>query len=364
MVDNLRTVTSTGEKRATVVIDAGIATSENLATLKEKGYNYVCVSRSNLKKYNAVSTAPVRVTDNRGRAIELREALVENGDSEYYLKVESPQKALKERAMSNVYIQRVEEGLIKIEKSIHKKGGVKEYGKVNERIGRLKGKYPAASKMFSIKIEKEEEKEEKDKKIKKSKRGKNDKKGNRVNCKSIQWNLIPEAVVEDREEQGVYFLKTSLPKSDNNAGQEALIWTIYNCIRNIESSFRTLKTDLDLRPVYHQTDQACEAHLHLGLLAYWLVNTVRYKLKKHNIHSQWSEIIRIMNTQKVVTTCVENDKKQIIRIRKCSEPADKVKLIYYALDYKSAPFIRKKSVVNKYEFSKNGNLDLVDFSSA
>ena len=49
---------------------------------------------------------------------------------------------------------------------------------------------------------------------------------------------------------------------------ETLIWTIYNSIRNIESGFRCLKTDLDLRPVYHKTDDACQAHLHLGLLAY------------------------------------------------------------------------------------------------
>ena len=96
-----------------------------------------------------------------------------------------------------------------------------------------------------------------------------------------------------------------------------------------------------LRPIYHQTDGACEAHLHLGLLAYWLVNTVRYRLKTKGINYSWKEVVRIMNTQKVVTTSVENDKKQIIRIRNCSKPSDKVKIIYDALGYKYAPFIRK-----------------------
>jgi hypothetical protein len=341
MVDNLHTVTSSCEKRAIVVIDAGIATAENLALLKQKGYDYVCVSRSNLKKYNEAATHPVRVKDNRGRDIALREVRVENGDSEYYLKVESPLKALKESAMSNLFIRRFEEELIKIESSIHKKGGVKNYGKVCERIGRLKAKYSSANKLFSIEIEKDEKDQ----------------------CKAIQWRLIPEAVVEKREEQGVYFLKTSLKKAEDSAGQEALIWTIYNSIRNIESSIRTLKTDLDLRPVYHQTDEASLAHLHLGLLAYWLVNTIRHKLKKHNIRSSWSEIVRMMNTQKVVTTCVENNKNQIVRIRKCSKPTDKIKLIYDALQYEYAPFIRKKSVVNKNEFLKKEYVDLLNFSS-
>ena len=62
--------------------------------MKQKGYDYVCVSRSNLKEYKEVETDPVRVKDNRGREIELREVVVENGDSEYYLKVTSPLKAL------------------------------------------------------------------------------------------------------------------------------------------------------------------------------------------------------------------------------------------------------------------------------
>jgi transposase len=50
--------------------------------------------------------------------------------------------------------------------------------------------------------------------------------------------------------------------------------------------FRVLKTDLDLRPIYHQKDENTMAHLHLGLLAYWLINTVRHQLKKKR-YSQW-----------------------------------------------------------------------------
>ena len=341
MIEDLRTVTSTSEKRAIVVIDAGIATEENLALLKEKEYDYVCVSRSTIKKYKEVTTCPVRVKDNRDREIELREVEVENGDSEYYLKVESPMKALKESSMNNLFVQRFEDEMAKIEASISKKWGVKNYGKVRERIGRLKAKYRSVNKLFSIRIEKDDHDV----------------------CTSIKWYLKPETALEKKEEQGVYFLKTSLKKKEDSESQETLIWTIYNCIRNIESSIRTLKSDLDLRPVYHQKDEASEAHLHLGLLAYWIVNTVRHKLKKQGIRSEWKEIARVMNTQKVVTTCVENDKNQLIRIRKCSEPKDKVKLIYDALGYRYAPFIRKKSVVNKFEFFKNENDDLPEFSS-
>ena len=285
ILNNLKTVPHTFERRPVVVLDAGIATRDNLKLLKGKHYDYVCVSRSNLKKYNEVSACPVQVKDNRDRNIELREIVVENGDSEYYLKVDSPPKALKESAMNNQFVMRFEEELKKIEVSIGKKGGVKNYGKVSERIGRLKAKYKSAHKLFTIEVEKD---------------GKD-------NCTAIKWALNPEAVIENQEAYGVYFLKTSLKKAEDSNSQESLIWTIYNCIRNIESSFRVLKNDLDLRPIYHQKDDASEAHLHLGILAYWIVNTVRHKLKKNNIRAGWSEIVRVMNTQKVVTTCVEND---------------------------------------------------------
>ena len=62
---------------------------------------------------------------------------------------------------------------------------------------------------------------------------------------------------------GIIIIKTTLPITE-----EKTIWDIYNTIREIESSFRTLKTDLDLRPIYHKNDDATLAHLHLGLLGY------------------------------------------------------------------------------------------------
>jgi hypothetical protein len=102
------------------------------------------------------------------------------------------------------------------------------------------------------------------------------------------------------------------------------------------------------------------AHLHLGLLAYWVVNTIRYRLKqtekddtKDPIHLQWKEIVRIMNTQKAVTTVAQNKSDEIIEIRRCSYPEEKARLIYDKLGYLYAPYKKKKSVVHKMVFEKN-----------
>ena len=147
---------------------------------------------------------------------------------------------------------------------------------------------------------------------------------------------------------GIYFLRTTL-----NIEDEKVFWSIYNTIREIEYTFRVLKTDLDLRPVFHKTDDASMAHLNLGLLAYWLVSTIRYQLKQKGYNAQWREIVRTMNTQKCITTTMENIDNEMISIRQCTEPNQKVKDIYKMMKFKPVPFYRKKSVDLPTEIFKN-----------
>ena len=89
----------------------------------------------------------------------------------------------------------------------------------------------------------------------------------------ISWAVKHD--VDINASSGVYFLRTSL-----TGNSEENLWQFYNTIREIETTFRILKTDLDLRPIYHKKDENTMAHLHLGLLAYWVVNTIRHQLKK------------------------------------------------------------------------------------
>jgi len=75
------------------------------------------------------------------------------------------------------------------------------------------------------------------------------------------------------------------------------------------------------------------------------VSTIRYQLKQKKITHDWRNIVRIMNTQKTVTTTIMNKKKQKLLIRTCSIPDVKAKQIYEALNYKYVPFNRLKSVL-------------------
>src|ERR1035438_10546236 len=227
--------------------------------------------------------------------------------------------------MNSRFSQRFEQGLSQMKESIAKKSGVKKQKKLWERIGRLKAKYQSIHRYYDIDTEAND-------------------KGTVTN---ITWKPKP---LEKKE--GYYLMRTTLDQKD-----EQVQWTIYNTIREIEATFRSLKNDLDLRPIYHKTDAASMAHLHLGLLAYWVVNTIRYQLKQKGIKNEWQDIVRIMNTQKIVTTTMQNDRNETICIRKCSEPIENVQAIYQALKYKPKPFTRKKFVVPPAEIKKSKSSD-------
>ncbi|HKG67933.1 MAG TPA: IS1634 family transposase [Segetibacter sp.] len=313
--------TSSTERHPIVVLDAGIATEDNLKLLKKNKFDYMCVSRSGMSKYKIdTDSSQVKTVDKKEQPITLQKVTIKDSDDTWLL-VHSTGKAVKESAMNGRFSKHFEQGLSQIKESIDKKGGVKKQEKVWERIGRLKTQYPSIHKYYDINTE--------------------------ANDKGIITELEWKQKELDKKE-GCYLLRTTLDQKD-----EQMQWTIYNIIREIEGTFRTLKTDLDLRPIYHKTDDASMAHLHLGLLAYWVVNTVRYQLKQKGIKNEWSDIVRIMNTQKIVTTTMNNEYDQQIVIRQCSEPAEEVSKIYTAIQYKSKPFTRKKSVVPLPEFQND-----------
>ena len=337
MINKLRIKTSLSAKKALVVIDAGIASEANLEMIKAKGYDYLCVSRSNLTNYKVEAGAiTVTVTDNKKQKIELCRVKSDR-NTDYYLKVESLAKEAKERSMNEKFRSGFEAGLQNIAGSLSKKGGVKQEDKVHQRIGRLKQKYPSIQRYFDIEVDVKEDVEPP-----KRKKGVPSDQERKKIVTAIRWTIKQGVDINARS--GVYFLRTSL-----EANTEEIVWQFYNTIREIEATFRTLKTDLDLRPIYHKKDENTMAHLHLGLLAYWVVNTVRHQLKKDGIHSGWREIVRTMNTQKAVTTLAQNVQDEVIMIRRCSEPSQQVRRLYDALNYKYAPFAKRKSVVHKSE---------------
>lgn len=287
LIEKLSSNTSIAAKPI-VVMDAGIATEKNLATLTGQGYKYVVVSRAKIKDYQPVQQGKETYLLTKSKKI-LRLSMVQSEKyTDSFLKVESPAKAMKEQGIKNRLEQGYEEQLNLIKQSLSKPRGIKKAGKVQQRIGRAKQKYPSVHHLYNITLDVET--------------------ATKI-VKNIYWQKDVVKAQEANKKLGVYFLRTNLEDTD-----EALEWMIYNTIREIESTFRILKTDLDLRPIYHKNDTSTMAHLHLGLLAYWLVNTIRYQLKQSGINDDWKEIKRKASTQKSVLTTAQNSYDKMILI--------------------------------------------------
>ena len=82
--------------------------------------------------------------------------------------------------------------------------------------------------------------------------------------------------------------------------------------------------------------------LFLGLLSYWIVNTIRYRLKQAGENCYWTEMVRRMSTQKAVTTEATNALGEKVHMRMCSEPTEAANNIYELLKYKKMPFKKIK----------------------
>ncbi len=304
-----------------VVLDAGIATEKNLVVLSQKGFRYVVVSRSKLKEYESVNESKETYLLTKSKKVIRLTSVKTATHTDHFLKVDSPAKAAKEQGIKNRYEQGYEQELAKIQASLTKSGGIKKEAKVHQRIGRAKEKYPSIHHLYNIELTIE--------------------KPSQI-VTAMNWLKIAQKQEAANIKLGTYFLRTNIADLD-----EGFEWMIYNTIREIESTFRTLKTDLDLRPIFHQNDTSTMAHLHLGVLAYWIVNTIRYQLKNSGIKDDWKEIRRKASTQKSVITTAQNVYDKIITIKRITEPSVELKKIHQALDLPQKAYKTIKYVVHK-----------------
>ena len=319
------------EARKIVVMDAGFYSDANVRWLVENHFDYVTVLPSGYAKFTADSDKVVRHEDCRHREIRLQMGKVEiEGVRHKALLVDSDAKALKEQSMHEQAAKRYEEGLDAIRAGITKKGGTKLRDAVNARLGRLWKQYGAIRKEYEVTFTYEG-------------------KGKKEKAVSMEWKRKQESVAEKKKFHGKYVLLTSLDEND-----ELNVWKFYNVIRTVEETFHTLKSDLDMRPVYHKSDGGIKAHLNLAVLAYWIVSVTKYRLKlKEYPNIRWEEIMRIAQAQVVVTAEAKTEDGGRITIRQSTEAEEQLAAIYSLLDINSNPIGKIKSQVHPKSPPKN-----------
>ena len=330
IVGTLASETS-AEARKVVVMDAGFYSAANVDWLTENHFDYITVLPSGYAKFTADSDKVVRHEDCRHQEIRLQLGKVEiEGRERKALLVDSDAKAMKERSMHDQACSRYEQGLDAIKAGIMKKGGTKKRDAVNNRLGRLDKLYGAIRKEYEVTFTYEG-------------KGKDEK------AVGMDWKRKQDSVAARSKFHGKYVLLTSLDETD-----ELNIWKFYNVIRTVEETFHVLKSDLDIRPVFHKTDGGIKAHLNLAVLAYWIVSVTKYRLKmKDYPNVRWDEVMRIAQAQVVVTAEMETVDGDKIRVRQSTEAEDELAVIYSLLDVNANPIGKVKSVVHPNPPPKN-----------
>jgi len=171
-------------KKSLVVMDAGIASEENLTWLKKEGYKYMVVSRKQklVMPENKDSVIVKEAPNNRVTAI-----LIENKETdELELYCHSQAKEAKTKHMQSKACDRYEDELKKLATGLNKKGGVKKYDKVLERLGRLKEKHKKIGKRFKVTVKADEN-----------------------NKKAIEITWVQVEVSDNEKAPGTYCLRTN-----------------------------------------------------------------------------------------------------------------------------------------------------------
>ena len=301
--------------KPTIVLDAGIASEENVLWLKDKHYPYIVVSRKKKKEIPSDVNMIAVKEDNKTKTVFVQAGLATKKETdELELYCHSIDKDKKEESIKNKFQQRFEAEMLKACNALHLRNGTKDYDKVVERIGRLKEKYKLVSHTYKVSIEKDTETDK---------------------AKNITWSRK-----KTEKTNGIYCLRTD--RKDLNEQQ---IWDVYTMLTDIEDAFRCMKSELGLRPIYHQKETRCDGHIFITLLAYHLLHTIRFKLRQKGVRFCWTTIRKQLLTQVRVSTTMRRKDGKIIHIRKSSKAEPSHQAIYDALNLPHQPGRTVKAIL-------------------
>lgn len=266
-----------------IVMDAGIATKENISWLKEHEYSYIVVNRGKVPfEVDFKNASIIKEDHKKGIKIEVKR---QEHQDEVYLLVRSERKRLKESSMMGRVEQLLLDRLNYYKRGLGKKHHVKKYSKVVEMIGRLKEKYSRAASLYEITVIPEQ-----------------DGARNIINATDIHWQR-KSGYDENEKNEGTYVLRTN--RFDLTDEQ---IWQTYITLGRIERSFKDMKSHLGLRPNFHQIEQRVDAHMFISVLAYHVMHAIEYKMKiAGDLRSWWSIKTTLSSHERVSVEYISKD---------------------------------------------------------
>jgi len=237
-----------GKARRIWVMDRGIVSEENLAAIRQRGGQYlVGTPRKQMKRFEAelLKEDWIQVRPD----VEVKQVAIPQGNETYILCRTAGRKE-KEKAIRHRFSTRMENALKGLEKTITG-GRLKDRNKMERRLGKIQARHPQVNDLFEVALRDTAE-------------------GLR-----LVWGMKEERKAWRNLREGAYMLRTNL-----QVGSAQELWSKYMQLTEAEASFRALKSELSIRPLFHQKESRVKAHVLVAFLGYALWITLKHLLKR------------------------------------------------------------------------------------
>ncbi len=301
-----------GQAQRVWVMDRGMVSEDNLEFLRERKASYIVgTPKAQLKKFEQQLTEKNNwVEVHEGLEVKLVEHPDGNG-TEQYIMCRSAERREKENSMLELKRQRLLEKLKTIDTSLRKKPITIE--KAERRVGRWLGKFPTAERLFEVEVTKSP-----------------------CNNKAIGLAITEREINQQWAElsQGAYLLRTNCQEKD-----PAKIWKWYIQLTKAEEAFRISKSDLHLRPVYHQKTDRVEAHILVCFLTLAMWRSLEMWMKSKGLGDCCRQLIKEVSTIRSLDVVLPVKDGTQLRLRTVAKPDKPVAelLAHLGLELPTAP---------------------------
>ena len=278
-----------GRARRVWVFDRGIVSEENLAAVRRRNGQYlVGTPRSKLKQFEQELLAGnwEQVRDD----VEVKRVPLPGGEETYVL-CRTAARREKERAIRSRFSARIEDALGRLAQRVAA-GKLKDRGKIERRLGRIQASYPSVADLYKMQLVEGE------------------------GQLRVEWQILPERRAWQEAREGAYLLRTNL-----EAESASELWTKYIQLTEAEAAFRALKSELSIRPLFHQLERRVKAHILVAFLGYALWVTLKHLLHRKNSKTTPARVLALLATVQSVDIILPTTDGRQIRLRRVTAPS-------------------------------------------
>jgi transposase len=273
------------------VMDRGMTNEENLAFLREGNRRYIIGTPRNTLRRFELHLVDKGWQEVRG-GVEVKLCPSPYDTPEVFIMCRSKERALKEEAMHNKFLKRIEQGLEKLQRTCdHSTRDITRI--IERRIGRLLQSNSRGASLFEISTHYDQHAKKTVLKVRK-------------NDSPDVWARLCE---------GHYLLRSNIQD-----WQPEELWTAYIHLTDAEAAFRIHKSDLSIRPIWHQRDDRIQAHILVCFLAFVLWKTFGQMCKKAGLGDEPRRVFEQLATIAMVDVVLTTTANQKLKIRTVARP--------------------------------------------